>query len=170
MPPSVLRRQCERLLRDLDIPHPFSLEAFAGTVAARRGRPLRIQPLPGLDGSGLLSGAWVATDAADYILIDAAASPWHRNLIGTHEIAHILWDHNGAPRLRELAADLLPAATVRRILGRHGYSSEDEREAELTACLALERADADLLPVSSTGAAGVAGRLASALRHPVRHG
>jgi hypothetical protein len=36
-------------------------------------------------------------------------------------------------------------------------------------CLILELADADPLPVSLTGRAGVAGRLAHALRHPVRH-
>jgi hypothetical protein len=169
---NILRRQCEQRLRGLDIPHPFCLDTFAATVEAHRGRPLRVLPLPGLDGSDALSGAWVATDAADYVLIDADASPWHRNLIGLHEIGHILCDHGGAPGLRELAADLLPTlsdATVRRFLGRHGYSREDEQEAELMACLILEQADADLLPVSSAGPAGIAGRLAHALRHPVRH-
>jgi hypothetical protein len=169
---SVLRRQCERRLRGLDIPHPFGLDVFAATVEAHRGRPLRILPLPGLDGSGALSGAWVATDAADYVLVDADASPWHRNLIGLHEISHILCGHGGAPELRELAADLLPAlsdATVRLLLGRHGYNCKDEQEAELMACVILEQADADLMPISSAGPAGIAGRLAHALRHPVRH-
>jgi hypothetical protein len=138
---NILRRQCEQRLRGLDIPHPFCLDTFAATVEAHRGRSLRILPLPGLDGSDALSGAWVATDAADYVLIDADASPWHRNLIGLHEIGHILCDHG----------------------------CENEQEAELVACLILEQADADLLPVSSAGPAGIAGRLAHALRHPVRH-
>jgi hypothetical protein len=158
-------------LRGIDIPHPFRLDTFAATVETHRKRPLRVLPLPGLDGSDALSGAWVATDTTDYVLIDADASPWHRNLIGLHEISHILCDHGDAPGLRGFAADLLPALSdvmVRRLLGRHGYNSADEQEAELMACLILERADADALSVSSPGAVGVAGRLAHALKHPVR--
>lgn len=167
-----LRRQCEQRLHGLDIPHPFFIDAFAAAIEARRGRSLRILPLPGLDGSGALSGAWIATDLADYILIDADASPWHRNLIGLHEIGHILCDHGGAAGLQQFAANLLPDLSdlaIRRVLGRHGYSRKEEQEAELIACLVLEQADADLLPVTSEGPTGTAGRLAQALRHPVRH-
>ena len=172
MVPNDFRRRCHQRLRGLDIPHPFCLDAFATTVEAYRGRPLQLLPLPGLDGSGALSGAWLATDQADYVLIDADASPWHRDLIGLHEIGHILCDHGGAAGLRGFAADLLPDlgdVAVRRILGRHGYSRRDEQEAELMACLVLEQADADPLSVTSGGPAGIAGRLAQALRHPVRH-
>ena len=172
MHPYALRGRCVQRLRGIDIPHPFRLDDFAATVEAHRRRALRVLPLPGLDGSDALSGAWVATETTDLVLIDADASPWHRNLIGLHEISHILCDHGGeAPGLRDLAAELLPAlsdATVRRLLGRHGYTSSDEQEAELMACLILERADADPLPVSSAGPRGVAGRLAHALKHPVR--
>lgn len=115
----------------------------------------------------------MATDTADYVLIDADASPWHRNLIGAHEIGHLLCGHGAEDSgLRELAEELLPRlsnVTIRRILGRHGYGSSDEQEAELMACLILKQADAGPLPVSSSGTAGVAGRLAHALRHPARH-
>ena len=171
MHPYGLRDRCEQRLAGIEIPRPFSLDAFAAVVEEHRRRPVRLLPLPGLDGSDALSGAWVATDTVDYVLIDADASPWHRGLIGLHEISHVLCDHGDAPGLGDLAADLLPAlsdATVRRVLGRHGYASSDEQEAELMACLILERADADALPVTSAGPAGVAGRLAHALRHPVR--
>jgi hypothetical protein len=167
------RKRCVERLRGIDIPRPFGIDTFAATVAEHRGRPLSVLPLPGLDGSDSLSGAWVATDAADYVLIDSDASPWHRNLIGLHEIGHVLCDHRTDDSgLRELAAEMLPSlsdVTIRRILGRHGDTSDDEQEAELMACLILERADADPLPVSSAGLSGVAGRLAHALRHPVRH-
>jgi hypothetical protein len=176
VPRNALHDRCAQRLRGIEIPRPFCLGAFATTVAEHRKRALHILPLPGLDGSDGLSGAWVATDTADYVLIDADASPWHRNLIGLHEIGHLLCGHGAEDSgLRELAADLLPClgdVTIRRILGRHSHSSSDEEEAELMACLILKRADASpLLPVSvfSSRRAGAAGRLARALRHPMRH-
>lgn len=172
MHPYSFRDQCMQRLRGIDIPRPFCLDLFAVAVGEHRQRKLSVLPLPGLDGSDCLSGAWIATDTADLVLIDADASPWHRNLIGLHEISHILCDHaDGVPSLQVLAGDLLPALSnvaVRRILGRHGYSCEDEQQAEFMACHILERADADPLPVSLPGPAGAAGRLAHALRHPVR--
>jgi hypothetical protein len=128
-------------LRGIDIPRPFSLDVFAAAVAAHRNRALRILPLPGLAGTDGLSGAWVATDTADYVLIDADASPWHRDLIGLHEISHVLCGHGAAgSRFRELAGTLVPSlgdVTVQRVLGRHDGSSRDEQEAELMACLIL---------------------------------
>ena len=143
MYPHDLHDRCVQRLRGLEIPRPFHLDVFAATVAQRRQRALHILPLPGLNGSDGLSGAWVATDTADYVLIDTDASPWHRNLIGLHEIGHLLCGHDAEDsglRLRELAENLLPRlsnVTVRRILGRHSFRSSDEQEAELMACLIL---------------------------------
>ena len=161
MHPYALQDRCSERLRGIEIPRPFSIDVFAAAVAERRGRALRILPLPGLDGSDGLSGAWVATDTTDYVLIDADASPWHRDMIGLHEIGHVLCGHgteHGGPRDR--AGDPLPGlsdVTIRRALGRDCYSSRDEQEAELMACLVLGRADADPLPASpSSGPAGIA--------------
>jgi hypothetical protein len=150
--PDALHDRCVQRLRGIEIPRPFRLDVFAATVAGHRRRALHILPLPGLDGSDGLSGAWVATDTADYVLIDADASPWHRNLIGLHEISHLLCGHDAEDRgLRELAAGLLPClsnVTIQRILGRRGFSSSAEQEAELMACLILAG-----LPVSAFGVA-----------------
>ena len=176
MRPCSLHDRCLQRLRGLEIPRPFRLDVFAATVADRRRRALHVLPLPGLDGSDGLSGAWVATDAADYVLIDADASPWHRNLIGLHEIGHLLCGHGGEDGgLRGLAGDLLPClsgVTIQRILGRHGYGgSDEEEEAELMACLILKLADAGPVSVSSVAGVGVGvgvafgGRLAHSLRH-----
>ncbi len=141
MRPYALHDRCVQRLRGIEIPRPFQLDVFAATVARRRRRALHVLPLPGLDGSDGLSGAWVATDTADYVLIDADASPWHRNLIGLHEIGHLLCGHDADDSgLGELAEDLLPCLSnvaIRRILGRHGFSSGAEQEAELMACLIL---------------------------------
>jgi hypothetical protein len=170
---SSLRSSCEQRIDGVPVPQPFDLAAFARALARHRGRPLYIQPLPGLDGSDGLSGFWINTVEADYVCIDADASPWHRNLIGLHELGHILCGHHADARwLHDMGTALLPGlseVTITRMLGRHGYTSREEREAELTASLILERADADPLAVTAPGTAGIAGRLAHALRHPVRH-
>ena len=135
-----LQARCKQHLRGIEIPRPFSLDVFAASVAARSGRALRVLPLPGLDGADGLSGAWVATDTADYVLIDADVRGWHRDLIGLHEISHILYGHGTAGTI-----------AVRRILGRGCSSIDDEQEAELTAWLILARLSG---PVS--GSAGQA--------------
>ena len=96
MPLHALQARCMQRLGGIEIPRPFSLDVFAVTVAARRNRALRILPLPDLEGADGLSGAWVATDSADYVLIDADASPWHRDLIGLHEISHVLCGHGAS--------------------------------------------------------------------------
>lgn len=152
-----------RHLDGIDIPRPFSLEVFAAAVAAHRNRALRILPLPGLQGADGLSGAWVATDSADYVFVDADASPWHRDLIGLHEISHVLCGHGAAgSRFRELAGDLVPSlgdVTVQRVLGRHGGCSRDEQEAELMACFILAG-----LPVLAFGGARQAAADLASLR------
>jgi hypothetical protein len=151
------------------VPQPFDLDDFAGTVGEHRSRPIQILPLPGLGGTDLLSGAWLPKPGLDLIVIDADASAWHRQIIGLHELMHILCDHKpDALRLTDALPDLGDAA-FRHMLGRHGYSSEEEREAEMMGTLVLEIAEADPMPVHAQGMPGITGRLACVLRHPVRH-
>lgn len=127
--------RCAQRLRGIEIPRPFNLDVFAATVAQRRQRALHVLPLPGLDGSDGLSGAMVTTDTADLVLIDADASPWHRDLIGLHEISHLLCGHDvDDSGLRDLAESLPPClstVTVHRMLGRRGFSSGTGQETEL---------------------------------------
>ena len=137
----VWQARCLHHLRGLEIPQPFSLEAFAAAAAADRGRPLHVLPLPGLDGTDGLSGAWAATDCADYVLIDAASSGWHRNLIGLHEIGHVLGAGQASDPLaggpaRSLRSGLR-AGAFRQVPGRGACSAVGEQEAELTAWLVL---------------------------------
>jgi hypothetical protein len=170
---SHLQRQCERRIAGLPIPQPFDLDAFAAIVADYRGQPVQIRLVPGLACLDGLSGAWCPTNDADLILIDDGASVWHKGVIGCHELAHLLCDHPGnADALKAAVRELMPDLgdnAFRRMLGRHArYSREEELEAEMTACLILERADADPLSSWGTGPEGTAGRLAHALRHPVR--
>jgi hypothetical protein len=142
-----LRRRCEARLRELDLPAPFSARAFSHSLAARRGRPIRLQPLESPAG---LTGAWVATTTADYIFYEEATSPLHQRHIILHELSHLLCGHDAVPVLEtEFSQLLLPdlqADMVERVLRRAAYSNEEEQEAELLASLILERVAASPPP------------------------
>lgn len=121
-------------MRGIRIPSPFDLDAFCDEVAARRGRPLQRHPVPGLSAEAPC-GMWVGTDRADHVFYDPGTSPLHAEHIVLHELAHILSGHSGADAgLAHLFPDLDPA-TVRRALGRVGYTTAQEREAEMIASL-----------------------------------
>src|SRR3954451_2386230 len=129
-----LRRRWEVRLRGIRIPSPFDLDAFCAEVAAGRGRPLIRRPVPGLSAEAPC-GMWIATDQADHVFYDPGTSPLHAEHIVLHELAHIFCGHSGsAGALAQLFPDL-DAATVRRVLGRAGYTTEQEREAEMLASL-----------------------------------
>ncbi|WP_020659610.1 hypothetical protein [Amycolatopsis benzoatilytica] len=133
-------RRLRKLLRGLDVPVPFEVGAFAERIAARRGRPIRLLPSAGLTG---VCGLWIATEAADLVFYEKDTTPAHQEHIVLHELSHVLCDHY--PVSADLAAhaeDLLPSlspALVRRVLGRAGYSTEEEREAEMLATLIRQR-------------------------------
>ncbi|MFI6028177.1 hypothetical protein [Amycolatopsis magusensis] len=149
------RRRHAALLRELPLPVPFDVHALCEQVAARRGRPIRLLPMSGLTG---VCGLWIATDHTDLIFHESETTPPHREHIILHELAHVLCDHYPASLdPAEQAAMLLPGldpAMVRRVLGRAGYSSAEEREAELLASLIRQRA---------TPGRTVTGRLRNAL-------
>lgn len=170
---SKLQRACERRLAGIPVPHPFDLAEFAEIVTEFRGRPVRIVPVPGLRGADGLTGCWLPDAHHDLVLIDAHVSGWHRAIIGAHEIAHIICDHQaGSLPVQEVLGDLLPDlddSTIRRMLGRHGrYGPQQELEAEMMASLIVERGDSDLMSTTAPGLDGIAGRLAHVLSHPVR--
>lgn len=85
-----LRYQCRRLLRDLQLPQPFSVEALIKRLAVQRGRPLHVRPLPGDPIPGGPYGLWLVTADADCIFYERRTSPLHREHIVLHEIGHML--------------------------------------------------------------------------------
>ncbi len=145
-----LRHRCEQRLAVLQLPMPFTLAAFVEGLAEARGRPLTVVDMPSLSDAGGPSGAWIATDGADYVFVDPAAGALHRDHIVLHELAHIVFDHQAALVIsRADAAALLPAIsdeTVTRMLGRSRYTEVEEREAELLATMLAQRLGA-LRPV-----------------------
>ncbi len=137
-----LRSRCQDLVRELDIPAPFSAEALCDQIAEQRGRRLYLHPLPPIGGEGAPCGMWVATDAADHVYFEAATSPLHQEHIILHEIAHMLCGHT-MPGLGDTFEGLddaigLDRAAVQSALARTRYTSNDEQEAEMVATVILE--------------------------------
>ncbi|GAA2574657.1 hypothetical protein GCM10010435_57900 [Winogradskya consettensis] len=138
-----LRRRCEQRLAGLAIPTPFDLDAFAAVVAAHRGRPLTLRPMPGL-GIGAPCGLWISLAEADYVFYDPGTSRLHAEHIVLHELAHMLSEHStgldlAGGALGRLVPDLDPK-TVERVLGRVSYTTAQEREAEMLASIIRARA------------------------------
>jgi len=129
-----LEKECRRLLADIDVPDPFDLTVFLSYIAARRGRPLHLHPLPFAEGSPC--GLWLGTDQADHVFYAAGTDALHQQHIILHEMGHILCDHQ-APV--PLLPDLDPA-TVARVLHRSSYTAPQEQIAEMIATMINERA------------------------------
>lgn len=136
-----LHRRCLAMLRDLPLPVPFDVHALCERVAERRGRPMRLVPVAGLTG---VCGLWIATDTTDLICYERDTTRPHQDHIILHELSHVLCDHfpvelPGTSQARALFPNLDPAM-VRAVLGRAGYSTDEEREAETLASLIRQRA------------------------------
>jgi hypothetical protein len=131
-------RRYEQRLRELNItiPTPFDARTFCDHIAERRGRSITIMMLDTSE-AAVPCGLWLSTVTADYIVIDAAAPPVLRDHILTHELAHMLCDHEGLLQLdaSALSLDIIDPAVVERVLGRDSgyttrYASAEEQEAE----------------------------------------
>lgn len=123
------------------MPVPFDAHALCEQVSLQRGRPIRLIPMARLTG---VCGLWVATDTTDLIFYEQETTPPHSEHIILHELSHLLCDHYPASLSpAEQARLLLPTLDpemVRRVLGRTGYSTVEEREAETLASMIRQRA------------------------------
>jgi len=135
-----LRRRCEHVLDEVDIPDPFDVDTFAATIADRRQRPLHLLPKQTPVGP---CGVWLALPAADYVFYENGTSSLHREHIILHELGHLLGEHEAHESVDdEVLRELLPGldlAVIHRILGRTSYSAAEEQEAEMIASMVLER-------------------------------
>ena len=136
-----VRRDCERLVIGLDLPHPFDLAEMCARVGRQCGKPVVLMATQMSMGS--LCGLWLGTAKADYVFYEEDTSQLHQQHIICHEIGHILRHHPpgriaGTDVGRALAAAVEPGE-VARVLGRATYSDDDEFEAELIATLILRR-------------------------------
>lgn len=140
-----LRRECDARLDALGVRAPYDLSDLLPLLTAARGRAIRLLPLaPEAATSDGCSGLWAATDTEDWVFIDQAAAGDYRQLIITHELAHVVCEHQADltisdSDLRRLAPTLDPDR-VRTALRRTTYETPAEREAETLGTLILARA------------------------------
>lgn len=135
----VVRARCARLLADLGIDGPTSVEELRNQLSRRRDRPIHLVAHPKL---GEMSGFWIGTDDADTVYYDDALTGLHLEHVIAHELAHIAFGHGHdevmAPDVLAALLPLLDPAKVRRMLSRKEYSEAEEREAEVFASMLLQ--------------------------------
>jgi len=143
-----LRRHCQAKLQELhlDLPVPFTIEAFCQALGARLGRQIVLCPVDTRTGP---CGLWVATDTTDYFLYERATTPLHREQIVGHEAGHRVFNHRSAEVMHDELAELLDlnVELVRQVLGRTAYSDQEEQVAEVFGTLVVEQAVRAVVPV-----------------------
>lgn len=140
-----VRREVITRLADFPYPTPLNGMTFCDVLAAQRGRPIVIWPIPlieiarrmGHDATKVPSGLWLADDHADHILHEEQTSAPHQQLIIFHEGAHILWGDRPAQVIPGcFDAGLyrnLNLARMRTVMHRRDYLDPVELRAEVTA-------------------------------------
>ncbi|MGW2193744.1 DUF6545 domain-containing protein, partial [Streptosporangium sp. NPDC001682] len=154
-----LRRRCDEILSELPLPMPFDAGKLCDTVARRRGRTIRLEPMRSRRG---VMGLWVAVDGADLIFYEQVTTPPHQEHIILHELSHLLCGHDvtdlsAAEQVRLLMPNL-DSGMVHRVLSRGSYSGVEEQEAELLASLIMQRSRR-MFPLSGDVSAGIGRKL-----------
>jgi hypothetical protein len=131
---------CERALRELTLPRPFSIERLRRQIASERQHLLIIREWDQRPPEAPLA-VWVANTQVDVISYAPGLTPWHREHVILHEIAHILLAHHlGVDAdLARLAAPGIDPEAVEHIIGRAGVGVRQEQEAELLAALIMQK-------------------------------
>jgi hypothetical protein len=175
-----MRRSCADLVRDLQPPEPTEPTHLIAALCARMGDRLglpvrhRLVRFP----PDTVSGLWIATDTAHYLLCEQDTSGWHQLAITGHEFWHMEAEHRATAVTAGDAARLRPGApdrtTVARIVAARTHcEAVAEQEAELFASMLVAKLGR-WLPGRTwavpENAAGVVDRLESTLGHPARRG
>jgi hypothetical protein len=166
---STMRRDVRDALADVEVlvPVPWSVEELTERLGAHRGKPIRLVAWTFPAEPDAPTGLWVATDQADYVFYDDAASPARREQIIGHELGHLLLGHT--PRLSEALDGLIEALApsvspelARQVLAmaRTGYAEADEAAAELFGTSLIRAAHTKRGPAER----GELGRLTEALQ------
>ncbi|RFZ10365.1 hypothetical protein DSM43518_02279 [Mycobacterium marinum] len=131
------------MARELPIPVPWDRDVFIANLAASRGRPIHLIPTDTAALAGSPCGLWLTREHDDVILHEIGTSDYHIDQIVCHEIGHMILGHgrdrtfgHDRDRERALCRTVLPAIdpeTVRAVLGRTNYASDQERDAEMFA-------------------------------------
>jgi hypothetical protein len=140
-----LQKRCQRLVDELGLPQPFSFELFLRQIEDRRGRRIRLLPIPPHIAPSGPCGLWIETQHTDFILYDEDTTPFHRKYIIAHECAHLICADQEQDMAEPLdLSQLLPhlphldPSLIQRALGRDGYTDKQEQEAEMIASLIID--------------------------------
>lgn len=156
-PSDAAREAAERILRDLPLTRPWTLERFIADLSIRNGRPIEVLAIPDeleqiVDGDGnKITGVWIPAEHIDYVFVTSHAAGDYREHIICHELAHIIFRHRAdqqtletlqAAFLRRLMPDIAPThltALLPNTVCRHRTLLTDplEREAEWLATLLM---------------------------------
>lgn len=144
------RSRLRKIVAAIDLPDDWAVEDFVAAVAAERGRPIDLQPLPPGTPPGICGYWWPFPDF-DLILHLPSDDPDHVKNTVTHEIGHMLCDH---PNDEKLTADELARvftgitlppgydpSQIRAARGHTDYNDEHEYEAELLSRMIRTRAE-----------------------------
>jgi hypothetical protein len=141
-----LRGECLGKLGDLglQLPVPFTIEAFCERLGVCTGRQVRLCPVNTTFAtrSGAC-GLWVRVAGADLFFHERATSPYHKDHLVAHEAGHAAFDDPTAEILdeEELAALMrLSPVTIERMAGRTHYDKPRERRAEMFSTVVNELA------------------------------
>ncbi|MEZ0070285.1 hypothetical protein ABIA32_006337 [Streptacidiphilus sp. MAP12-20] len=134
-----LRRECADLVSRLDVPRPFTIPALVENIAAQRGRPIEMVPMPMAPRPNSPCGLWVATDETDIVMYSEQTTLRQQQHIQLHELAHILLGHESTEtdedEMSRLLMPTLDPGLVRLVLGRTVYDDSEERKAETVATM-----------------------------------
>jgi hypothetical protein len=140
-----LRKRCEAIMGNIELPRPFSVDALCRRLTDQRGRRLHLHLLPREVAVSGICGVWLATASDDHVFYEGQTSPVHQEHIVLHEIGHILFEHNTmAEGMVDSVQTLLPDLDPARFQGlfaRTDYTTRQEQEAEMFASLIRLRVD-----------------------------
>ncbi len=85
------RKRAVRAARKL-APRDGNPDELVSNVAAHRGRPIVMMPMP-LPAEAP-SGMWVSTETNDYLIYPAETTPTRRTAVICHEVGHMLMGHD----------------------------------------------------------------------------
>jgi hypothetical protein len=135
------------MARKLPIPVPWDRDVFIKNLTEMRGRAIKLIPTDTAALTDSPCGLWLARDDDDLILHEIGTSDYHIDQIVGHELGHILLGHGrsrafGLDRAREqdLCRQVLPdidPETVRAVLARADFASDQERDAEMFGSLLM---------------------------------
>lgn len=91
------------LFSSVPMPDPVTVETVCATVAAHRGRAIRLVPMSTIDiDQPPFSGLWLAWRNTDYVFFDDTLPKLAARNAIRHELGHILLDHRSNGGLSEL--------------------------------------------------------------------